>query len=246
VVMDFYKCYRAMVRCKVNCIRISSQGTDHQCPPELIAGARDYLRLAHGYARRFARPTLWVFCGLPASGKSALAAELAAMLAIAMHNSDRIRKSMHGLDPLQQVQGPTDKGIYAPEVGARVYAHLLAAARKAVREGFSVILDATYSSSTERQKLIHLAAVSGARIVFAECRAPKAVLRSRLKARDHASSVSDARLAHFDSLKARFEPLTEIQPGQHVVIDTTQRSEACLRDLFAAVELDEANHLPGR
>ena len=245
LVMDFYKCYRAMVRCKVNCIRICRQDTEQSCPPELIAGARDYLRLACGYAHRFARPTVWVFCGLPASGKSVLASELATLQAVALYSSDRLRKSMHGIDPWQQVKGPTDRGIYAPEVGARVYARLLAAARKTVREGASVILDATYSARAERQKLIHLAATSGARIVFAECHAPEAVLRHRLKARDRVSSVSDARLDHFDTLKGRFEPLNEIAPELRVTLNTTQSAEACLRDLVTAVELNGTN-LPSR
>ena len=81
--------------------------------------------------------------------------------------------------------------------------------------------------------------------MFAECRAPEAVLRQRLKARDHALSVSDARLDHFGTLKGRFEPLDEIAPELHKVLDTTRTTEACLRDLFTAVELSHTD-LPPR
>ena len=236
--MDFYKCYRAMVRCKVNCILLSGPDSDQGRRKASLTHARGYLKLAHFYARRFNRPTLWVFCGLPASGKSALASRLAELMAIEVYNSDRIRKNMHGIDPMRQIDGPVDDGIYAPEISTQVYDRLRVEAARSIHAGCSVALDATYASSSHRRKLSRMAAGCGARILFVECRAPDEVMRHRLNQRREGLSVSDARIAHFEILRARFETLDDILPEQHVVLDTRKTADSCLRDLLEAAYLD--------
>ena len=71
--MPFYKCYRAMVRCKVTCIRLKEKGRTGQDPIALQHKANRYLTLAHSYVEHFDRPTIWVLCGLPGTGKSTIA-----------------------------------------------------------------------------------------------------------------------------------------------------------------------------
>jgi uncharacterized protein len=236
--MDFYKCYRAMVRCKVHCLQLKSADAGTARGDALVNGAREHLRLAHAYAQRYDRPILWVFCGLPGTGKSELASRLADILVLANHNSDRVRKRLQGFDPLVQVQAPLDDGIYAPEVDVQVYDQLLNQARKSIREGCSVILDATYRTAADRNRLRRLADGCGARILFVECRAPDDLVLKRLRQREQTPSVSDARCAHHAALKARFEPLTELLPRQHIVLDTSKSATACLRDLFMTAYLD--------
>jgi hypothetical protein len=69
--LNFYRCYRAMVRCKVSCLRLRESAGIR---PDLLRGAAGrYLAMAHDYAAAFSRPILWVVCGLPASGKSTIA-----------------------------------------------------------------------------------------------------------------------------------------------------------------------------
>lgn len=239
-VMDFYKCYRAIVRCKVNCLTLAAPDITRDRYNSLTEGAKRYLDLAHCYARRFDRPTVWVFCGLPATGKSALSRQLADILFVSVHNSDRIRKRLHGLDPLTAVSGPTDTGIYASETGARVYERLLELARKAIREGSSVVLDATYSNTVNRSKLRQMVADCGARILFIECQATDEILCQRLKQREKHPSVSDARTEHFTALKERFEPLTEIPDKQRIRLDTTRSLKTCIRNLLMAAYLEKA------
>jgi aminoglycoside phosphotransferase family enzyme len=154
--LDFYKCYRAMVRCKVNCLIIENTDIDKSKRDKFAEDARQYLYLAHEYARRFDRPILWVFCGVPASGKSTLASKLARILSIEVHNSDRLRKTLHGIDVFTCSSEPTDQGLYAPEVKEKVYAYLFELARKAIREGRSVILDAAFSAPTHRIVAVHV------------------------------------------------------------------------------------------
>jgi uncharacterized protein len=243
--LDFFKCYRAMVRCKVNCIRLQDRDLSNQSRRALTANAQGYLQLAHHYACRFSRPTLWIFCGLPGSGKSTLAARLADLLALKNYNSDRVRKSMLGLAPLARVEGPANEGIYKPGFSTKVYDQLYALARKSLAEGCSLILDATYSARSHRNKLRHLADDCGCRIIFAECRASDAGLRRRLARREFTPSVSDARMVHFEFLKVRFEALNEIPPDQHIVLDTDGPAEVCLQHLMMAAYLDKIDNWPG-
>ena len=230
--MEFYKCYRAMVRCKVGCIQRSNHGLSTTQRNALSASVCRYLELAHGYARCMIKPTLWIFCGLPASGKSALASALSKALHIEYLNSDRVRKQRFGLSPQDRAIEPVDQGIYSAEAGRQVYAQLLDTARQKIQSGRSIILDATYSASTHRKRILQLADEYPVEILFVECTTEEAVLRSRLRQRERAASVSDARLAHFDTLKSRFEPLTDIPPARHIRIDTAAKMTDCLNSLF--------------
>jgi uncharacterized protein len=243
--LDFYQCYRAMVRCKVSCIRLMAHDLSSQLRSVLTTNAQCYLHLARHYAQRFSRPILWVFCGLPGSGKSTLAAGLADLLSIESYNSDRVRKGMVGLAPLTRASGPANAGIYGAAISTKVYDHLYAMARKAIAEGRSLILDATYSAVSHRDKLRHLADGCAIRILFAECRTGDDGLRRRLDRRESTPSVSDARATHLEFLKTRFEALTEIPPAQHIVIDTSRPEEVCLRDLLTTAYLDKIEKWPG-
>lgn len=241
--MDFYQCYRAMVRCKVNCIQLSNPGINRKQRHMLSNGAVRYLQLAYTYARRMSRPTLWIFCGLPASGKSAVASALARELCIESLNSDRVRKKRFGLAPHDCASERVDGGIYSTEINQWVYDQLLQTARMEIEKGHSVILDATYRASAQREKILKLADVCCVAIVFVECTADEAVLRDRLRRRELTPSVSDARLHHFESIKSRFEPLTEIPPSQHIHLDTTWTMSDCLNSLFIKRYLDRVGEV---
>jgi aminoglycoside phosphotransferase family enzyme len=80
--LDFYRCYRAMVCCKTHCCRLREgrlAGTDLDA---CRASVHRYLRWAYDYAMAFSQPRLWVVYGLPASGKSTIAAALADVIAV--------------------------------------------------------------------------------------------------------------------------------------------------------------------
>lgn len=230
--MDFYKSYRAMVRCKVNCILLKAGGHALTRQAQITFDARRYLDLAHDYCQSYTRPTLWVFCGLPASGKSALSAKLGESMCVQRFNSDRVRKQLFGIDPQQPEDGPVDRGIYSTEATVRVYQHLHDLAGQALLSKASVVLDATYGLPARRQQIRQLAKDRNARIFFVECAAPDTVLVDRLRTRERSLSVSDARPKHFEALKARFKPLTEIPPAQHIRLNTTQPPEACMETIF--------------
>ena len=89
LVLPFYKCYRAMVRCKVNCLRHTSR--EPAGKRRAIEKAQRYLELAYRYAVSFSRPKIWAFSGLPATGKSTLARAMSAATGVPHLRSDAAR-----------------------------------------------------------------------------------------------------------------------------------------------------------
>jgi predicted kinase len=56
--------------------------------------------------------------------------------------------------------------------------------------------------------------------LFVECRADPEVCRARLRARANRPGISDAREPLWDEFAARWEPVDDLPPGEHVVLDT--------------------------
>jgi len=216
--LDFYATYRAIVRLKVTCLRLKEVERAEQ--QVLIAEALLYMDQAYQYAIQFSRPTLWVFCGLPATGKSSLAQELAKAQLIPLFQSDLVRRERQS-DPHHEVL-PFGQGIYRPGMRHRVYAQLLALAQEKLKGGRSAVLDATFSRRKWRDDARQLAGDLDTNLVFVECLCKKETIRSRLKERETVSSLSDARLEHFTQMLEDFEPISELSPKIHLTIDTDQ------------------------
>jgi hypothetical protein len=218
--IDFYKCYRAFVRAKVNCLRLAGNALGDWEKRRLHRETDRYLDLAYTYALLFTRPTLWVLCGMVASGKSTIATELSVKLGIRILPSDLIRKELFGLEPDDFVDVPFGEGIYSKGASSLTYGKLLMLAQEEIKKGVSVILDATFSSQHQRSEALRLARDMDANIIFIECTSPIKVLKDRLVKRETDVSVSDARLHHFKQFKSQFEPLDDIADEMHIRIDT--------------------------
>ncbi|WP_218576546.1 AAA family ATPase [Desulfobacter latus] len=228
VLINFYKCYRAMVRFKVNCIRLQAHDVCKQERKKLLEQTKKYLALSDRYAERFSRPGIWVVCGMPASGKSTLAQALSLALNIRSINSDVVRKEIFPAAPTDPENMPFEKGMYSETATRQTYDTLLSLAEKEISKGNSVALDATFGREKYRKQVISLAAKSGAGIVFAECTVPDAVLQERLIMRNGRNTTSDARISHFQSFKNRFEPIQKIETDRHLKVNTEASMDACL------------------
>lgn len=231
--IPFCKCYRAMVRCKVNCIRLKENTISKDASLAARQRAATYLALADGYAQQFDRPTLWVLCGLPAAGKSTLARSLSKTLLIDTLRSDVIRKQLVRQHPQSHADSRFEQGLYSPEAHRLTYAKMLLMARTALERNQSVIVDATFSEPDHRRKAIDLARQLDCRILFAECTAPAHLIKSRLAQRQGSASVSDARLDHYELLNRRYSPPDEIEPAIRVRVDTTQPLNDCIQALLS-------------
>ncbi len=231
--LDFYKCYRACVRCKVACLRLGQGGLPAAGRRAAAGEAGDYLALAYRYAVQFTRPTLWVVCGMPATGKSTVARALGRRLDVTVLRSDVVRKTLFRRRPQEPAVAAFAQGIYTPGAGALTYGRLLLDAQERLEKGLSVILDATFSDPRQRAEALRLARDSDVNILFVECLADVSVLRQRLAAREGGPSVSDARLEHFADLQARYIPPDEIPAELLIRLDTSRPLEACLDLLLA-------------
>lgn len=151
-------------------------------------------RLAVSFLDPPQRPRLIALGGLSGTGKSTLAAAVAPGLAggvgAVVMRSDLIRKRDHGAAPEQ----PLAPQAYRPEARERIYLAMLKDARRALRSGMTVILDATFLDQKDRHAAAELAArMTGVAFTGLWLTAPLETLRSRIVARG--PDASDATIS---------------------------------------------------
>ena len=233
ILLDFYKCYRAYVRVKVNCFHLQEEDLLTNARSKLINETSRYLKLAYRYAVQFTRPTIWVVCGLPAGGKSTIAKEMAGTLSVKILQSDRVRKQLLDVPTNEPMDFPFESGIYSKEASSLTYGKLMMLAQEVVEKGGSAILDATFSRQHQRDEVIRLARDMDANIIFIECTASYEMLKKRLTEREQRAGISDARLRHLKQLKAHFEPLGEMQNDMYLKINTEESLDDCMRQILS-------------
>jgi len=246
----FYKCYRAYVRGKVIGFRLDDPAIGAAAKEEATAAAGRYFQLARGYAARFEGPTLVLMCGLMGAGKSVLAAALADEVGAKQIRTDVVRKELQLIDPSEHRFEEFGRGIYSPQASRLTYRKALDLAGECLRAGDSVIIDGSYQRRAERLDAAGMARALGAAFVVIECTCPEDIVRQRLDARlTQAGEPSDGRWELFHEQKAGFEPVDEVAPGRHLVIDcagSTDRSVLeALRALAAMARASAGDRLIG-
>lgn len=222
--VPFYACQRAYIRGKVDSLKGRAAEVEPADAAAARASARRHFALALRYTWSDAR-ALVIVCGLSGSGKSTIAAALAARTGFAHLNSDRTRKALAGLAPTAR-GGPE---LYTPERSAATYAALEAGAAAAWAAGRGVILDGTFQRRAHRDRAI--AAFAGAPALIVECRAGEAEIRRRLAARAaRDDDPSDADWPVYHRQRAAYEPVAGDEP--HLTVDTTRPAA----EVIAAVE----------
>jgi predicted kinase len=229
--LDFYATYRAVVKMKVLCLQFMEveEGGKRDV---LKNKAEQYLQQAYRYAIQFSRPTLWIFCGLPATGKSQMSEKLARAFSASLLRSDVIRKDLVGLGD-QEVVVPYGADIYRRERRNLVYARMLSLAQEELKGGRSVILDASFSLRKWRDEARQLARDLDTSFIVIECRCSQESIEKRLKMRERIPGASDARIQHLPSMIKAFEPLLEVAPEALIQLDTDLPPEKVLMNLLA-------------
>jgi aminoglycoside phosphotransferase family enzyme/predicted kinase len=233
ILIDFYKCYRAFVRVKVNCLNLKEGSLGEYERRRLLRETEKYLELAYGYALNISRPTLWIICGMIGSGKSTIAERLSQTLDVKVLRSDVIRKDLFDLKPDAVMDVPFGEGIYSEEVNRLTYGKLLMLAQEEIKKGCSVILDATFNNRHYRSEAQRLSQDLDTDLILVECVASLPVIRQRLLARETDRSVSDARLHHLKKFKNIFEPLTEAEEKNCVRINTEDSVEENIHKILS-------------
>jgi len=230
--VDFYESYRALVRAKVSAMLAADPDVEPEARTRAAAQARRHFVLALAADRRWLlQPAVVAVGGIIASGKSTVAGRLADELSAPVVDADRTRKAMMGVEAHQPLHEGAWAGAYDPAFTERVYAETLRRAGVVLDSGRPVVVDASFRSSAMRAATVDLARSRGVPFRFVECRADPDVCRARLLERERAATVSDGRLSIFDAFRARFEPVTELPPGEHIVVDTARSLDESLRML---------------
>jgi uncharacterized protein len=220
--LSFYECYRALVRAKVNALRLRNWNEE----------ASRYFRYAARITWQAFQPFLVLICGLSGSGKSTLARELGRRLGMAVINSDVVRKLIAGRGGHDAA--PLNQGIYSPTMTTKTYARMARQAERQILMGQGAILDATFVRRAQREKMAQLAAKHKVPIFLIHCFAADELTHRRLAARAaEGRDVSDGRWEIYLNQKTAHEPLDEISSAQRLDLDTALPVE----DLGRAVEI---------
>ena len=228
--IDGYASYRALVRAKVAGLLAADPTTPGDAVTRKREEAGALLHLSAALLQPApAEPGVMAVGGLIGAGKTTLAEALARRTSAVPISADATRKSMAGL----RHEEPAAPAHYGTEFTDRVHNEVLQRAELALQSGRSVILDTTFRSARLRHAARALAERFRARFVLAECQAPEAVLRERLRQR--AGAVSDAQEELLPRVMAEYEPVRELGADQHVRVDTTQPLAASVTAVLQAL-----------
>ena len=234
--VDFYEGYRAFVRGKIAHFMATAPGVADATRAQAVRQARSYFLLSLSTDRRaLLAPSLVCIGGIIASGKSTLAEALSGELGAPIVDADRTRKHMLGVAATAPVHTGAWSGAYDPALTDRVYDEVFRRARVVLASGRPAIVDASFRSARFRSAARALARELGVPFCFVECKVTMDVARARLAERATSASVSDGRLEVLDDFVARFEPVTELGPGEHLVLDASAGLDAELASVRARV-----------
>lgn len=232
-VIDFFKCYRAAVRGKVEGFLLAQPEVPAREKRRARTAAKRYFELACQYARAYPPPLLLITCGLSATGKSTLAQALAGRLGAEVASSDIVRKRLAGLEPAERRLEPFGAGIYGPEFTERTYAALLDMARGWLERGRPVVLDATYLRRAHRREVRRLAEAMGAQFACVYLTADDALVRRRIDKRlREGASPSDAGWSVYVRQKRRFQRPKEVPPERLITVDAGRPLAAQVREVL--------------
>jgi len=207
--LNFYKCYRAYVRGKVGGFKSEQKEVPEKEREHAIIKAKRYFYLADLDASGGFRPTLLVICGLTGTGKTTLARAFAEETGFKVISSDVVRKELSGIKPTEHRYEEFEKGIYTRDFTVQTYEEMMRRGEGLLKDGISVILDATFIASRFRQMAIKLAKDTDANLYFVECVLDDAIVKKRLDERMKKEGIpSDGRWGVYLKQKEQYEPPT--------------------------------------
>ena len=237
--LPFYKTHLAAVRGKVASIRAADPALGDAARAEALREAMRYFHLAAAY---HLRSVLILTCGLPGSGKSWTARELARPFGAAHLRSDVTRKRLAGVPPTAHPTGRRAEALYSRASSERTYETLLSEAGSWMEAGRSVVVDAVFGGPQERAPFVRLARDHGAPLVVVHLTPDDSVVAERLRSRgDQGDEVSDADWTVYLDLKTRFVPPREIPAACVVETPGTGETLAVVAEVVDRLLQQEAS-----
>ncbi|SEO89692.1 AAA family ATPase [Aquisalimonas asiatica] len=216
--LPFYRVYRALVRAKVNALRL--QDADAETRDAAHRAVERYLAVAEEDTRARA-PRLFLMHGLSGSGKSTVAAAIVERTGAIRLRSDVERKRLHALDRATRTGAGVGEGIYDNTASERTYQRLETLAAGLLHAGADVVVDAATLGRSERDRFRRLAAAAGVPFTLVDCRADEAELRRRITDRQRAGrDPSEADTSVLDHQLHTAERPDEDETGDALVVDT--------------------------
>lgn len=140
------------------------------------------------------KPTLYIFLGLPGSGKTYFARKLSEKLGIVRLNSDSMRIAIFGSrEKTQEIYQSGNREI----LNSYVFNAMDYATEELLAKGQSIIQDANYNQLSNRMNLEQLAAQYDGRVVLVCIKTPKEIAAKRGQER---TETTDQRKLSFTEL----------------------------------------------
>jgi predicted kinase len=153
------------------------------------------------------QPVFIALSGLPGTGKSYFSRQLALHFPVAILESDALRKVLF--------PQPT----YESWESARLFRAIYFLIEELLKNGISVILDATNLVEQHRRRLYSIARRTNARFALIQIKAPVKVIRDRLEERARISAgYSDADWNVYQTMKTKAEKIKR----RHYSVDTSR------------------------
>ena len=172
-------------------------------------------------------PSLILLCGLPGTGKSHFARELSSRAPFVWLNSDRTRKIL--------VEQPS----YSRREHRRVFAAMHILTRGYLREGYSVIFDATNLNEGVRAPLYAVAEDAGVDPIIIRFTADADLVRARMDERASGTvdtGQSDAGWEVYSRMAVADLPV----PRPHVLVKTPDDGEKAIAEVLRRIGLDSS------
>ena len=154
------------------------------------------------------KPSFVLVSGLPGTGKSVFARRLAEDIPLTVLETDVLRRRL--FSPPTYSQGESDRLFQAIH---ELLTHLL-------RDGISVVLDATNLVERHRETLYSIADSNNALLVIVRTEAPKETVEERLTQRSEGADSTDNSEADI-SVYQRMRPTEQRIGRNHLRVDTT-------------------------
>ncbi len=142
-----------------------------------------------------------VFFGLPGTGKTFLAKELLKFIDAKSIHSDQVRSRLN------------KRGNYAAGDKQIIYEQMLQETRELIEKGKHIILDATFTTTENRRKIMAIAQLYQQPVFFIQTTADEAVIKKRVQKK---REDSEADFSVYQKLKEDFDPVAI----PHLMVDT--------------------------
>lgn len=235
-VIDFYKCYRAFVRGKVESIKAFEPEVPEDEKAVSLEKAGRYFRLALRYALFGSDPAVIVTFGIIGTGKSTLAGMLGEELSCAAFSSDAVRKEITGTPAGERSYEGWEGGIYTSGITEMTYREIIGRALGEAGKNRLAVLDASFSKRVWREYLLREAGFKGISVYFVRTTAALDEVELRLLRREKESvSISDAGAALLPRFLAEWEEPVEIKDGRYFEAGTERPGRELLDSLFREI-----------